>query len=129
MDDLLAVIAKNSTLCLNLAKPSWENARGYTFDVERRILYFPVDKKGLKDRDLDRYEVLVWSQPRVVIVGRLLPASQDDLEIEIRLASQRFKPAEVDYMLFDQRNHKPRKNRYKLIIDSVRLAESVGRDG
>jgi hypothetical protein len=126
MDELLAVVANNNMLCLNVDNPSWDNARGYLFDSERRTLYFPVDKKALKGRNFDRYELLVWSQPRVVIVGRLLPASEDDLEAMIRLASRTMDSAAVDYMLFDQRNHKLRKNRHKLIIDSVRLAENAG---
>lgn len=125
MDDLLAVVADNNMLCLNVAKPSWDNARGYLFDAKSRTLYFPVDKKGLNGRNLDRYEALVCSQPHVVIVGRLLPASEADLEVMIRLASRHMDPAEVDLMLFDRRNHKLRKNRYKLILDCVRLAENA----
>jgi|GEM_PF-5977112 len=58
MDDLLAVVANNNMLCLNVDEPSWDNARGYLFDAKSRTLYFPVDKKGRQGRNLDRYEVL-----------------------------------------------------------------------
>jgi hypothetical protein len=37
-------------------------------------------------------------------------------------AGQGMEPDRVDYMLFDQRHHKPRINRYKLSVDSVREA-------
>ncbi len=60
-----------------------------------------------------------------MIVGRLLRASEDDVEVMIRIASRYMDPAKVDYVLFDQRNHKLRKNRYKLLLESARLAESA----
>jgi len=41
MDDLLAVVANNNMLCLNVDEPSWDNARGYLFDAKSRTLYFP----------------------------------------------------------------------------------------
>jgi len=33
MDDLIAVVANHSMLCLNVAEPSWHNARGYLFTL------------------------------------------------------------------------------------------------
>lgn len=111
-------------LCLNVKDPGWENARGYFFDTDSLMLYFSVSGKYLDHRSLDRYEVLIWSQPRVLVTGRLSPAiSDEDMELQAKLAAaQGMEPGKIDYMLFDQRNHKPRRNHYKLLIESAREA-------
>ena len=109
-------------LCLDVKNPGWDDARGYVFDPDSNTLYFPVAKKYLDDRDLDRYEVLIWSQPRVLVVGRLSSATSDkDVGLEIKLlAAQGWEAEKIDYMLFDRRHHRPRTNRHKLLIESVR---------
>ncbi len=91
-------------------------------------MYFPVSKEFLEGRDPDQYEVLVWSQPRLIVTGRLSPATSDaDVEMARRLLlSQGWDADRADYTLFDQRNHRPRRNRYKLVIAAVR--ESEGSD-
>jgi hypothetical protein len=121
---LLEVVRANNTLCLNVKNPGWDDARGYLFDADSNALYFPISMKYLDDRPHDRYEVLIWAQPRVLVVGRLSPAtSEPDIHIQRALATAQGMEAEkIDYMLFDQRHHKPRKNRHKLLIDSVHAA-------
>jgi hypothetical protein len=118
---LLQLVRESSVLCLHVINPGWDDARGYLFDPASNVLYFPVSKKYLDGRSFDRYEVLIWSQPRVLVVGHLSPASSDeDAAVQLKLASARgAEPAKIDYMLFDQRNHKHRKNRHKLSIDSM----------
>ena len=108
---LLQVVLATSTLCLEVSNPNWDGARGYLVDPDTNTLYFPVATKYLTGRDLGRYEVLIWSQPRVVVTGRLSPAtSAADIEAARQLAIDRGQDAaKVDYMLFDQRNHKPRR--------------------
>jgi len=126
VDRLLRIVCESDTLCLDVKDPGWDNARGYLFDSASNALYFPVSKKYLDDRSLDRYEVLIWSQPRVLVVGRLSPATSDeDAEVQGKLAAaQGMEPDKIDYVLFDQRHHKPRKNRHKLLIETVRAAET-----
>lgn len=122
VDHLLQIVRDAGTLCLDVKDPGWDNARGYLFDPDSNTLYFPVSKKYLDDRELDRYEVLIWSQPRVLVVGRLSSAtSEQDVGLASKLAAAMgWEPGKIDYMLFDQRHHKPRKNRHKLLIESVR---------
>ena len=124
VDRLLQTVRQVGTLCLDVKNPGWDNARGYLFDHDANTLYFPVSKKYLDDRDLDRYEVLIWSQPRVLVVGRLSSATSDeDVSMTRKLAAAKgWKAEEIDSMLLDQRNRKPRKNRHKLLIESVREA-------
>jgi hypothetical protein len=119
---LLRILEGHSTLCLDVEKPRWENARGYLYDRRTRTMYFPVAKKYLEGRDLGHYQVLIWSQPAVIAVGRLSPANPDeDVRTEIELARARdWNPAEIRMMLFDRRSNKPRKNRYKLVVESLR---------
>ena len=109
------------TLALNVSNPTWDSARGNLANPETNALNCPVATKYLIGRDLDRYEVLIWSQPRVVVTGRLSSAtSAADIATARRLAIDRGQdPAKVDYMLFDQRDHKHRKNRHKLIVESM----------
>jgi hypothetical protein len=122
VDRLLQIVRENSTLCLDVEDPGWDNARGYLFDTNSNALYFPVSKKYLHGRTLSRYEVLIWSLPRVIAAGRLLPATSDeDATVQAKLAAaQGMNPGEIDYLLFDQRHHKPRANRHKLLIESAR---------
>ena len=70
--DLLALIRAGGHLCLQVDDPGWESARGYLFDESRMTLYFPVAKKYLTP-PLSRYEVLILSQPEVVVRGELRP--------------------------------------------------------
>src|SRR5262249_53159606 len=114
VDRLLQVVRENSTLCLDVEDSGWDGARGYLFDSASNTLYFPVSKKYLDGRGIDRYEVLIWSQPRVLVVGRLSPATSDqDVQVQSKLAAVRgMEPDKIDYLLFDQRHHKPRKNRH-----------------
>ena len=130
MDRHLQIIGEHHTLCLDVKNPGWDNARGYLFDPGSRALYFPVSKRYLDGRSLDRYQVLIWSQPRVLVTGRLLPAvSDEDTETESRLAAAGgMELDQIDRLLFDQRHHKPRKNQHKLLIESVREAASPSRD-
>lgn len=122
LDRLLQIVRAHSMLCLSASAPAWENVRGYLFDPAANVLYFPVSAKYLEGRSTDRYEVLIWSQPRVLVVGRLSPAASDEEAATQRelAAEQGMDPDTIDYLLFDRRNHKPRKNRHKLVIESVR---------
>ena len=121
-EQLLRILERHSTLCLDVENPRWENARGYLFDSRTRTMYFPVAKKYLEGRDLGHYQVLIWSQPPVIAVGRLSPAnSEEDVRTKIELALARnWNPADIKMMLFDRRSNKPRKNRYKLVVESLR---------
>ena len=121
MDRLLQIVREHSTLCLDVSGPGWDNARGYLYDPAANVLYFPVSASYLKGRSADRYEVLIWSQPRLLVVGRLSPATSDeDAGTQRKLAAAQGMDADtIDNLLFDRRNHKPRKNRHKLVIESV----------
>jgi hypothetical protein len=119
VDSLGEHIRKHNTLCLDVENPGWDCACGYSFDPETGTMYFKVAKKYLDGRDLNRYEVLIWSRPpRMVVAGRLLPAtSDDDAAAQVRLALARgFTGEQADLMIFDQRNHRPRRVLYKLVV-------------
>ncbi len=122
MDRLLEVVRAAHLLCLDTSNPGWDNARGYLFDTGSGELYFPVSARYLHDRKLDHYEVLIWSHPRLLVAGPLSSATSDlDVQLQADLASARgMAPDKIDIMLFDQRNHKPRKHRHKLVIEFVR---------
>jgi len=124
-NELLAVVVGHSTLCLNVGNPGWEDARGYTVDPESLTMYFPVSKKYLDGRDLDAYSVLIWSNPRVIATGRLSSAANEaDAASQYRaLVSRGWEPDKAAYSLYDARSHKPRKNRFKLLISSLRRPE------
>ena len=124
VEHLLRLIGARGLLCLDVSNPSWDNARGYLFDSGTRTMFFPVAKKYLEGRDLERYEVLVWSQPRIIASGRLSAATSDeDSRTQTRLArSTDLNAAQIKLMLFDGRNNKPRKNRYKLVLETLRQA-------
>jgi hypothetical protein len=122
VDRLLRVVRETNLLCLDVEHPGWDSARGYLLDSAANTLYFPVSRKYLQGRSLDRFEVLIWSQPRVLVVGRLPSATSDhDAQVAAELAAARgMEPDQIDYLLFDQRNRKPRKNRHKLLIETMR---------
>jgi hypothetical protein len=124
VDRLLRLVADSGVLCLDVSNPGWDNARGYLFDSGTRTMFFPVAKKFLVGRNLERYEVLVWSQPRIIAIGRLSAATSDeDSRTQTGLARLTdLNPAQIKLMLFDGRNNKPRKNRYKLALETLREA-------
>jgi hypothetical protein len=124
--DLLALIRASGHLCLQVDDPGWENARGYLFDESRMTLYFPVAKKYLKP-PLSRYEVLILSQPEVVVRGELQPAtSEEDTATQLSLARAAGLDAnKARYMLLDQRTQKARRTRYKLIVRDIARADAV----
>jgi hypothetical protein len=114
--DLLNLVRGTGTLCLDVDDPGWDNARGYLFDESTATLYFPVSKRYLPERG-NHFQVLIWSQPRVVATGDLFPATSDvDLDVQLSLAERRLAPDEARYMLLDQRTKRPRRSRYKLVI-------------
>jgi hypothetical protein len=124
VDHLLRLVGARGTLCLDVENPGWDNARGYLFDSGTQTMFFPVAKKFLEGRDLDRYEVLIWSQPRMIAIGRLSAATSDDdarIQTEVARATD-LNAAEIKLMLLDGRNNKPRKNRYKLVLETLREA-------
>ena len=125
--DLLALIRANGHLCLQVDDPGWENARGYLFDEPAMTLYFPVAKKYLTP-PLSRYEVIIWSKPRVVIRGELQPAtSEDDTATQLSLARAAGLDADsARYMLLDQRTQKARRTRYKLVVREIACADALG---
>ena len=124
VEHLLRLVAVWGVLCLDVSNPGWDNARGYLFDSGTQTMFFPVAKKYLEGRDLERYEVLVWSRPRIIAIGRLSTATSDeDSRIQTVLArSTDLNAAQIKLMLFDGRNNKPRKNRYKLVLETLREA-------
>lgn len=125
-DDLLALIGATGHLCLQVDDPGWENARGYLFDESAMTLYFPVAKKYLTP-PLSQYEVIIWSEPPVVVCGELQPAtSEEDTATQLSLA----RAADLDentarYMLLDQRTQKARRTRYKLIVRDIARADAL----
>jgi hypothetical protein len=84
--------------------------------------YLPVSAKYLQERRLDHYEVLIWSRPHLLVAGRLCSATSDEnMQAQAEPASARgIPPDKIDVLLYDQRNHKPRRSRHKLRIESVR---------
>ena len=124
MEQQLRVIAVRDVLCLDVENPGWDNARGFLFDSSAQTMFFPVAKKYLEGRDLERYEVLVLSRPRMIAMGRLSPATSDEeARIQAELArGTDLNADQIKLMLFDGRNGKPRKNRYRLVLDSLREA-------
>ncbi len=110
-------------LCLNVESPSWDDARGYLFEDAQATLYFPVAKKYLTD-DLVSFRVLIWSEPRVLAIGELHPATSDqDLEIQMALARQTGLPLQdAQLMLLDQRTKRVRKTRHRLVLRALSLA-------
>ena len=124
MEHLLRLVGARGILCLEVENPGWDNARGYLFDSGTRTMFFPVAKRYLERRDLERYEVLVWSQPRIIALGRLSAATSDeDSRIQIELArATDLNAVQIKLMLFNGRNNKPRKNRYKLVLETLREA-------
>jgi hypothetical protein len=125
-DDLLDLIRATGHLCLQVDDPGWEDARGYLFDESAMTLYFPVAKKYLTP-PLSQYEVLIWSQPRVVVRGELQPAmSEEDTSTQLSLAYASGLDADkARYMLLDQRTQKARRTRYKLIVRDITRADSL----
>lgn len=111
------------TLCLNVESPGWDDARAYLFENARATLYFPVARKYLTD-DLASFRVLIWSEPRVLAIGELHPATSDqDLEIQMALAGQSgLQLHEAEYMLLDQRTKGVRKTRHRLVLRELSLA-------
>ena len=124
VEHLLRLVGVRGILCLEVENPGWDNARGYLFDSGTRTMFFPIAKKYLERRDLERYEVLVWTQPRIIATGRLSAATSDeDARIQTELArATDLSAAQIKLMLFDGRNHKPRKTRYKLVLEALREA-------
>lgn len=118
--DLLTALRASSTLCLNPRDPGLENARGYLFSESTMTLYFPVAKKYLPS-DVSRYEVLVLSDPKILIRGELQPAtSEEDTAIQLELArAAGFDDREARHMLLDQRTKKARSARYKLVVREI----------
>jgi hypothetical protein len=77
---------------------------------------------------LSQYEVIIWSQPRVVIRGELQPATPEkDTATQLSLArAAGFDENEARYKLLDQRAQNARRARYKLIVrDIARLNLSI----
>jgi hypothetical protein len=125
-DELLALIRATGTLCLQVDDPGWDDARGYLFDESAMALYFPVAKKYLTP-PLSRYEVVIWSRPRVVVRGELQPAtSEEDTAAQLSLArAAGLEENAARYMLLDQRTQKARRTRYKLIVRDIARAEKI----
>jgi hypothetical protein len=125
-DELLALIRATGTLCLQVDDPGWDDARGYLFDESAMALYFPVARKYLTP-PLSRYEVVIWSRPRVVVRGELQPAtSEEDTAAQLSLArAAGLEENAARYMLLDQRTQKARRTRYKLIVRDIARAEKI----
>lgn len=128
MDDTAAVdlVRANSTLCLNVDNPGWDDARGYWFDEARSTLYFPVSKKYLADRDLAQYRVLIWCQPRVVVEGELMPAtSETDTAVRLELAAAAgVADDDARLIILDQRTRRARRTSYKLQIRTATIVDT-----
>ncbi len=116
---------RTDRLCLNIDDPGWDDARGYLFDEATATLYFPVAKRYLPERG-EGFRVLIWSQPRIIVTGDLLPAtSDDDFILQLSLAeAQAMQPDKARFMLLDQRTKKPRRSRHKLVIQLIATCEA-----
>ena len=110
-----AIVARCGTLVLRAARPGWDDARGYVFEADRPLLHFKVDKANLAAQPADAFEVLVWSKPRVLVVGTLAPASPEDIDRHLALLLARgWEESQARYALFDGRSKKPRPNNHVL---------------
>lgn len=123
--ELMVLVRETGILCLNVGDPGWDDARGYSFDGYTGMMYFPVAKKYLVG-DLSRFQVLIWSQPRVIVEGELRPATtEQDVRTQLSLAERKgIDAVKARYMVFDSRTKKPRRTLYKLVIREVSLAAS-----
>jgi len=121
---LLHLVRRTGTLCLNVDDPGWDDARGYLFDESSATLYFPVSRK-YRPAQPEGFRVLIWSQPRVVVTGDLLPAGTDDeFAIQLSLVVRAgMKSEKARYMLLDQRTDRPRQTRFKLLIRDLAVAQ------
>jgi hypothetical protein len=121
--ELLEIVRSNTTLCLNVENPGWDDARGYLIDKVAPILYFPVSKTYLPANPHEA-RVLIWSQPRLIVQGSLLQAtSDDDGQNQLRLAlDQGLDEVKARSMIFDSRTGRPRKTRHKLVAERICVA-------
>lgn len=119
--ELLALVKHTGHLCLDVTNPGWDDARGYLFDEETTTLFFPVAKKHLPS-DPSRCQVLVWSQPRVLLTGELEAATSEPYTmLQLALAEQRgMSEDKAEYMLIDQGTKRVRRTRYKLVVHEMR---------
>jgi hypothetical protein len=107
-------------------EPGWDDARGYSFDEDSLTLYFSVAKKYLPT-DPNVFQVLVNSQPRVLVTGELRPAmSEDDVGIQLALEEAKgMAPDKARFIVLDQRSNKARRIRYKLLITRMEKVEGL----
>lgn len=118
----LEAIKRNNHLSLNVADPSWDNAKGYLFDEHNGTLYFPVEKKHLPANHLN-VGVLIRGQNKVLVTGELHPATSEyDKKTQLDLAKAGgMETSKAHAMLLDQRTGKARKLRYKLIVHRAKI--------
>ena|SRR5579883_2771325 len=121
-EEAMEAVRRSRTLCLNVTNPGWDDARGYLLDEESTTLYFPVAKKYLPADPLG-YQVLIWGATKVLVTGDLHPATSDaDTAAQLALAEAGgMDPSKARLMLLDQRSHRARKTRYKLIVRAAEI--------
>ena len=119
--DVIDLLVRSGTLCLDVKNPGWDDARGYLLDQAEMTLFFPVAKKYLAGADMSDFAVLIWGQPRAVARGALHPAtSEQDTATQLRLAEAGgLERDKARYMVLDQRKQKARRTSHKLILRDV----------
>ena len=128
LDNLFKFIKTSNVLFLNIDKPSWANARGYVFEKETKVLYFPVLNRYLKDKDLKKFQVKVkGSRFKHAILTGILSSATENNDIEkvfnYLVKQSKWSEQKARYSLFDVRNGKPRKGRFKLKIVKVLFSD------
>lgn len=123
-------LREHSILFPDIQRTSWENAFGYVFDDKTTTLYFRVSNKYVLHKRMENFQVrILGSDFRDILAAGVLheATSEDDIEKIYNLLTgpRGWDKAKARYSLFDSRNGKPRKNRFKLIITEVLFTDPV----
>ena len=107
----------------DIASTAFDNVLAWSGREGAEIVAIAQVARGILLPVYVRPEIRDWSDLR----GKPLAVDAVDtayaLVLRRILLAHGLEPDKAEYTLFDQRNHKPRKNRYKLIVSAVRRPE------
>ena len=128
-EENLSQLLNSKYIFFSLNNPGFQTCAACMYNEKEHLLFMPVLNKYLKGTNPDKFTIRVgYKDSRyALITGELLSATNgEDIDyVYNRLVKETDKPSPTiaNYILYDQRNNKPRKYRYKLKIKKVLLCD------
>lgn len=127
---VIEMLLNTDVVYFNSKRPTFQESAGFVYKEDEKTLFLPIPGNYRKDADSKNFLVRIGFKDAkyLVVKGEIeIATSPEDMDFVFNelLKDKRWNYESIKYSLYDKRNGKPRRHRYKLKIKELTLHENT----